>query len=114
EVKLIDFGLVRTGEEVSQSLTRTGTAMGTPGYMAPEQARGQRDADERADLFSLGCVLFKCLTGRAPFEGRHVVAVLTKVLLEEPPPVKTLRPEVPDALGALVARLLRKDAAHRP
>jgi predicted Ser/Thr protein kinase/tetratricopeptide (TPR) repeat protein len=113
EVKLIDFGLVRL-DDISHSLTHTGVAIGTPGYMAPEQARGERDVDQRADIFSLGCVLFKCLTGRAPFEGTHLVAVLTKMLLEEAPRVASLRPEVPAALDALVAAMLDKDPARRP
>ncbi len=112
-VKLIDLGLVRL-EDVSHSLTRTGVAVGTPGYMAPEQARGDRDVGPAADVFSLGCVIFKCLTGQAPFEGDHLVAVLTKVLLSQPLRVRSLRPEVPDALDALVARMLAKDPAARP
>lgn len=113
DVRLIDFGLVRL-DDVGNSLTRSGVAVGTPGYMAPEQARGDREASTRADLFALGCVLFRCLTGRPPFEGAHPVALLTKVLLEAPPRARSLRPEVPEALDALVARLLEKDPARRP
>ncbi len=113
DVKLIDFGLVRL-DDVGHSLTRSGVAVGTPGYMAPEQARGDRDSDQRADVFSLGCVLFKCLTGRPPFEGSHLVAVLTKVLLEDAPRVRSLRPDLLDALDALIARMLEKDPARRP
>ncbi len=107
DVRVIDFGLARKGN-VSMNVTRSGVIVGTPAYMSPEQARGQRDVDGRADLFSLGCVLFKCLTGRPPFEGASLPALLTKVLLDEPPRVRALRPEVPAALEAVVLRLLNK------
>ena len=112
-MKLIDLGLVRI-EHVSQSLTRTGVTVGTPGYMAPEQARGERRIGPPADVFSLGCVLFRCLTGQAPFEGTHFVAVLTKVLLAQAPRTRSLRPDIPEALDALVARMLAKDPFARP
>jgi serine/threonine protein kinase len=113
KVKLLDFGLVRSDIE-AMSITRTGAMIGTPGYMAPEQARGQKDIDARADLFSLGCVLYKCLSGRAPFEGSNIVAVMTKVLVSEPPRLRDLRPEIPPALADLVHRLLAKLPQDRP
>jgi hypothetical protein len=109
--KLIDFGLARLN---SSNVTRSGMAMGTPGYMAPEQVRGVRELNASADLFSLGCVLFKCLTGRAPFEGLSSMASLTKVLLEDAPRVSSLRPEVPAELDDLVGWLLRKEPTERP
>ncbi|WP_423055811.1 protein kinase domain-containing protein, partial [Bacillus atrophaeus] len=74
---LIDFGLVRVRHSEQ---TRVGMAVGTPSYMAPEQARCAPDLDARADVFSLGCVLFKCLTGRLPFEGPDALTVLSKIL----------------------------------
>ena len=113
EAKIIDFGLARA-EAPAVGVTQTGLVVGTPSYMAPEQARGQRDLDGRADVFALGCVLFKCLTGRPPFEGHSVLSVLTKVLLEDPPRLRDLRPEVPPALDDLLARMLAKDPAGRP
>jgi hypothetical protein len=113
EAKIIDFGLAR-GALSTVAMTQTGLILGTPSYMAPEQARGQRDLDARADLFSLGALLFKCVTGRAPFEGRTILAVLTKVLLDEAPRLREARPDVPPALDALVARLLAKDPDQRP
>jgi hypothetical protein len=113
EATIIDFGLARA-DEGATALTQTGLVVGTPAYMAPEQARGQREVDGRADLFSLGCVLFKCLAGHAPFEGTSIMAVLTKVLLEEPPRLRTLRPEVPATLEALCAAMLQKDPERRP
>ena len=113
EATIIDFGLARTDESAT-AVTQTGLVVGTPAYMAPEQARGQREIDGRADVFSLGCVLYKCLAGRAPFEGSSVMAVLTKVLLEDPPRLRALRAEMPPALDELVAAMLQKDPARRP
>lgn len=110
--KVIDFGIAR-GHDLGAG-TRTGAILGTPGYLAPEQARGGRDVDPRADVFSLGCVLFEALTGRAPFVGEHFVAVLAKILAERAPAVRDLRPDAPDELDALVASMLAKEAADRP
>ncbi|HTJ42437.1 MAG TPA: serine/threonine-protein kinase [Kofleriaceae bacterium] len=111
-VKLIDFGIARRGDEAFP-ITRTGTFVGTPGYVSPEQARGSHTLDGRSDLFSLGCVLYQCLTGRPPFAGRTVTAVRAKVLLYEPPPVSVFA-QIPDALEALVGKLLAKSALDRP
>jgi tetratricopeptide (TPR) repeat protein len=113
DAKIIDFGLARA-DEAATAVTQTGLVVGTPAYMAPEQARGQREVDGRADVFSLGCVLYKCLSGRQPFEGSSVMAVLTKVLLDDPPRLRALRPDMPAALDALIASMLHKDPAHRP
>lgn len=112
QVVVLDFGLARRAVRAS-GLTRTGVIVGTPEYMAPEQVRGERDVGFPADIFSLGCVLFECLSGRPPFVGEHLTAVLVKVLLEEPPPVHSLRPEVPIKLSDLVARMLQKEPGDR-
>jgi len=114
DVKLLDLGLVRTGIEDVSSLTHTGLAIGTPGYMAPEQARGQKDIGGRADLFSLGCVLYRCVAGKAPFEGAHLIEVMTKVLLDEPPDLATVCPSAPVRLTSLIHAMLRKDPEQRP
>jgi tetratricopeptide (TPR) repeat protein len=111
-VKVLDFGIARSGEIGTSS--GTGRMIGTPGYMAPEQARGLRDLDARADVFALGCVLFECLTGRPAFLGDHVMAVLAKILVEEVPRARQLAPEVPRALDALVRRMMSKERANRP
>src|ERR1043165_9357200 len=87
--------------------------IGTPEYMAPEQARGRRDLTPAADLFSLGCVLYECLTGQPPFVADHIAAVLVRILFEEPIPVEDCRPGVPAALAALLARMLAKNPDHR-
>ena len=112
DAKLADFGIVRI--ETAAYRTDTGEIVGTVGYFSPEQARGDRDLDGRADLFSLGCLLFRCLTQREPFEGATAVMVLTKVLLEDAPRASELRPDVPAALDALIARMLAKQPDERP
>src|SRR5262249_1637355 len=81
---------------------------------APEQARGMRDVDARADLFALGCVLFRALAGRPPFEGEDIVAVLAKTLFEQPPLLRSCRPDAPAWLETLVADLMAKDPSERP
>lgn len=111
--KVLDFGIARH-QEGTRTLTQSGVVLGTVGYMSPEQAMGSRDVDARTDVFALGCVLFECLTGRAAFAGPNAVAVLAKVLREEPPMVSELRPGLGAALDALVARMLAKDRDARP
>ncbi len=112
-VKLLDFGIARL-QSSAVELTRTGILIGTPAYMAPEQARGERTLDARADLFSLGGILFRCLTGQTPFSGDDVMAVLVKIVVEEAPPVTALRPDVPPSRAQRVARMLAKRPADRP
>ncbi|HKD41640.1 MAG TPA: serine/threonine-protein kinase [Myxococcaceae bacterium] len=112
-LKILDFGIARRSDDLI-GLTRTGFMVGSPGYMAPEQARGDRSAlDHRVDLFALGCVLYECLTGRPPFFG-DPVAVRAKVLLSDPPAVCELNADVSLELGALVRQLLSKDQGRRP
>jgi WD40 repeat protein len=111
-VKILDFGLARPRGESSQ-LTQQGTIVGTPAYMAPEQARGEA-VDSRCDLFSLGCVLYRLCTGEPPFGGTDMVATLVAVAMDQPPPPHERNPQIPAALSALVMRLLAKDPAHRP
>ncbi|WP_438023632.1 serine/threonine-protein kinase [Sorangium sp. So ce233] len=111
-VTLIDFGLARTTAD--EPLTAAGLVLGTPGYMAPEQARGELNVDARVDVFALGCILYRCLTGRAAFQGNAGLAVLMKVLLEDPPRARDMRPGIPAALDDLVARMLAKSPSDRP
>jgi tetratricopeptide (TPR) repeat protein len=112
-VKVLDFGVARL--RTSKGLkTQTGLLVGTPGYLAPEQARGAKDVDARADVFSLGCVLYECLTGAPPFAAEHLMAVLAKILLEEAPRVSSRVPSIAPALDDLLARMLAKDPAARP
>src|SRR5262249_28118174 len=88
--------------------------LGTPGYMAPEQARSGQTVDARADVFSLGCVFFECLTGKPAFSGDHLMAVLAKILFEDPPHARDIRPQLPADVDALVASMLAKDPDARP
>ncbi|HEY0254800.1 MAG TPA: serine/threonine-protein kinase, partial [Kofleriaceae bacterium] len=112
-VKLLDFGVARISDGDRFS-TRTGVMIGTPGYMAPEQARGDREVGPRADVFALGCVLFELLTGQHAFVGDNMMAVLAKILLEDAPRISELRPELPHALDELVALILSKTVTDRP
>ncbi|MDC3962149.1 serine/threonine-protein kinase [Polyangium jinanense] len=111
-VKVIDFGLARvTG---TQTATLTGALVGTPAYMAPEQIRGARDVDGRADLYALGALLFECLTGQKPFVATdHILGVISQILFEPAPRLRAIAPSMPPELDALVAALLEKDPERR-
>ncbi|MRG90727.1 serine/threonine-protein kinase [Polyangium spumosum] len=112
-VTLLDFGIARLA--LPQSfLTHTGHIIGTPAYMAPEQARGEGELWPSTDVFSLGCVAFECLTGKPPFFAREIIAILAKILFEEVPSIEALRPATPPAFTALLARMLDKDPSRRP
>src|SRR5262245_35324804 len=109
--RILDFGLARRPQGET-SLTSTGFIVGTPNYMAPEQASGNA-VDHRADLFSLGCVMYTMLTGELPFQGSSAMAVMMALANKTPEPVDTKNPAVPHAVAVLVARLMEKDPAQR-
>jgi len=111
-VKILDFGLARLTSDVGQ-LTQSGAVLGTPAYMAPEQARG-RPVDHRADIFSLGCVMYEMATGQRPFTGPDTMAVLSSLALDEPEAPLELNPELPPILSRLIMMMLQKDPAKRP
>jgi DNA-binding response OmpR family regulator len=111
-LKVMDFGIARLAGG-SSGLTEVGMLVGTPSYMAPEQLLTE-SFDERIDLYAVGVVLFECLTGRLPFEANSAVALIAKLIREEPPAPETLNPEIPPALAALVLRLLAKEPEQRP
>ncbi|MDC3961560.1 serine/threonine-protein kinase [Polyangium jinanense] len=112
QVKVLDFGIAwLTG---ATRLTRTDAMVGTLAYMAPEQARNLRTVDARADVFALGCILMECLTGVPVFMGEHVMAVLAKILIQDPPRLLEFRPDLPRELDALIARMMAKDPNARP
>jgi serine/threonine protein kinase len=111
-VKLLDFGIARRLSGPSR-MTHTGMVVGTPEYMAPEQARGSRELTPAADLFSMGCILYECLTGQPPFVAEHVAAVLVRILFDDPIPVEERRTGVPASLLLVLRDLLAKDPAQR-
>jgi serine/threonine-protein kinase len=111
---LLDFGIAKAiADSASENLTRSGVALGTCTYMSPEQIRGLKDIDYRSDLYSLACVLFECLTGRAPFVHKVEGIVLQKHLTEPPPRVETLRLDAPGALADVIDRALAKEPEDR-
>lgn len=111
-VRVLDFGVARFSDDLN--LTSIDAIVGTPAFMAPEQARGARALTAAVDVFALGSVLFECLTGQPAFPGDSTMAVLARVLFEEAPRVAHLRGDVPPALDLLVASMLDKDPARRP
>ena len=112
-VKILDFGLARVEDDADNHLTREGLVMGTPAFMAPEQARGL-PVDARCDLFSLGCVLYRLATGRNAFQGTNPFSLMLAVTTEEPPAPTALEASVPPALADLILQLLAKDPDRRP
>ena len=114
-IKILDFGLARflsEGKPIT-ALTQFGVIMGTPDYIAPEQAQDSRNADIRADLYSLGCTFFYLLTGRVPFPDGSLLQKLMAQVTQEPTPLRELRGDVPTAVIAIWARLMAKDTARR-
>jgi serine/threonine protein kinase len=111
-VKIVDFGIARASVDDVQ-LTRTGTVMGTPAYMSPEQARGAM-VDRRTDLYSLGCVIYHMATGRPPFQADDTFALLAAVAHDRPPDITVINPDMPEILDALVERLMAKHQDARP
>ena len=109
-VKLTDFGLARVMDDAS--LTLSGVIAGTPQYMAPEQAWG-RDVDARADLFSLGAVMYAMCSGHSPFRARTTMAVLKRVCEDAPRPLRAINPDVPEWLVAIIEKLLAKKPEDR-
>jgi tetratricopeptide (TPR) repeat protein len=110
--KIIDFGVAHW-RLATRALTRTGGIVGTPGYMSPEQARGEADVDERTDIYSLGCVLYEGLAGQPPFQAKHAIAMLAKILLEDAQPLSELRPDVPARLVAAIAEMMQRNKGER-
>ncbi len=110
-IKILDFGLVKSLNGDAE-LTRNGAIIGSPLYMAPEQGRGE-DVDHRADIYSLGCALYHMLTGRPPFSGPSPVGVIAMHMTERAPAVRSIAPDVPEALARVVERMMGKTPADR-
>jgi serine/threonine protein kinase len=110
KVKITDFGLARAADDAS--ISQSGIVAGTPMYMAPEQAKGER-IDQRADLFSLGSVLYQMVAGRPPFRANSTVAVLKRVAEDTPRPIREIIPETPQWLCDIIAKLQAKNPDER-
>jgi len=111
--KLCDFGIVKLSDLEDGTLTMSGTTVGTPFYISPEQARGEDDLDIRSDLYSLGITLFHLATGRVPFTGKSQGAILVRHILEEVPDPRTFKEDLSEGLAGIVLRLTRKKREDR-
>jgi serine/threonine-protein kinase len=112
--KLLDFGIAKLlDEERSTHKTETGTPLGTPYYMSPEQCRGLT-IDQRTDVYSFGILLYRSLTGQLPFNARTALDIMFQHIHQAPPPVSTINPQLPASFDAPLAAMLAKDAADRP
>jgi serine/threonine protein kinase/tetratricopeptide (TPR) repeat protein len=113
-VLVADFGIARALSVAGgENLTETGMAVGTPFYMSPEQAAGQRQIDGRSDVYGLGCVVYEMLAGSPPFSGPSAQAILARHALDPVPPLRTIRPELPAAVDQAVGKALAKAPADR-
>jgi len=111
---LLDFGIARAVvASGTDQLTRSGIAVGTSSYMSPEQITAVKEIDHRCDLYSLGCVLYECMTGEPPFVNRNEAVVLQLHLTEPAPDARTLRPDTPAYLAAAIAKALAKSPGDR-
>jgi serine/threonine-protein kinase len=111
-VKVIDFGISKVGQAGKTNLTKTGMIMGTPSYMSPEQARGDK-VDHRADVYAVGALLYHALTGKKPFETDDPASTLSLVLTEEPDRPRKINGEIPEGLELVIQRAMAKEAADR-
>ncbi|MGC4068148.1 MAG: protein kinase [Polyangiaceae bacterium] len=115
-VKLIDFGISKFSSLTGGSemkMTRTGTVMGTPYYMSPEQASGSRDADHRSDLYAIGVILYEAVTGRVPFDAATFNQLLFQIVLSDPAPPQQVVPDLDPAFANLIAKSMARDPDHR-
>ena len=112
-VKVLDFGISKNIECEGVDLTQTGTILGSPLYMSPEQMARSRSVDARTDIWSLGIVIFELLTGKPPFSAKTVMEAVAKVMTEDPPPLRSIRPDISEDLEMLVMKCLAKQREDR-
>jgi serine/threonine protein kinase/Flp pilus assembly protein TadD len=113
EAMVTDFGIAKALSGGGESLTQTGMSLGTPAYMSPEQASGEREIDGRSDIYSLGCMLYEMLAGEPPFTGPTVQAIIVRRFTEDVRPVRKLRPEVPEEVERALLRALARVPGER-
>jgi eukaryotic-like serine/threonine-protein kinase len=115
-VKILDFGISKfnaLGGDPGFKMTKTGAVMGTPYYLSPEQAKGAKEVDQRADLYAAGVILYECVTGHVPFDAETFNGLIMKIAFETPVPPETLSPEVDRAFGSIIAKAMARDPAER-
>jgi eukaryotic-like serine/threonine-protein kinase len=116
-IKVLDFGISKvtsvSGSGSDMGMTRTQSIMGSPLYMSPEQMASAKDVDQRSDIWAIGTVLYELVTGRVPFEAETMPQLCTLILHAEPPPPRSIRPEIPPDLEKAIARCLKKDRNQR-
>jgi serine/threonine-protein kinase len=115
QVKVLDFGIAKLASDAGANVkTKTGTMMGTPLYMSPEQCSGKGQVDARTDIYALGCMMYEMACGRPPFLGRTLFEVITAQLTQKPQPPRVFTPTLPGDLEVVIMRALAKNPAQRP